>query len=98
MNSSKISTGTLLLRLSKSSGQNQPLPIKVSHTTAWSEILEAFGCCAKLTFAEHKDCMKPELKGSSHPFPWFSLSLDEAKGDNLAIKALYSTLYSAKLK
>ena len=31
-------------------------------------------------FAEHNDYTKPKLEGSSHLFPLFALSLDEAQG------------------
>lgn len=49
-------------------------------------------------FAEHSDYINPELEGSSHPFPWFSLSPDEAKVGKLALKDIYSTIHSPKLK
>lgn len=47
-------------------------------------------------FAEHNAYITSELKGSSHPFPCFSLFLDEAKvgQTGIQLKDMYSTIHS----
>ena len=49
-------------------------------------------------FAEHNDPTKPKLEGSSHLFPLFSLSADEAQGGtNSQEHIFYNMLSKVKL-